>query len=85
MSMGDISLGDRIRQKFDSGALPRDHSQRPPVAMASVTSAMAVVNPMRRAQGVFEFDVTGQTYRLHTGCYGLWEGELIRRGLLKPQ
>jgi hypothetical protein len=41
--------------------------------------------PIRRAQGVYELDVAAQTYRLHSSCYGLWEGELIRRGLFKPQ
>jgi hypothetical protein len=40
---------------------------------------------MPGGQDVLEFDTAARTYRLHTGCYGLWEGELIRRGLFKPQ
>jgi hypothetical protein len=53
--------------------------------MASVTPATGVEIPCVELRESFEFDVAGQTYRLHTGCYGLWEGELIRRGLFKPQ
>jgi glycerophosphoryl diester phosphodiesterase len=41
--------------------------------------------PRTAPGGIGRFDTAAQTYRLHTGCYGLWEGGLIRRGLFKPQ
>jgi hypothetical protein len=85
MSTGDAPLADRIRQKLDAGALPRDHPKKILGGYGFGDACNGCGDPMRRGQGVFEFDVAGQTYRLHTGCYGLWEGELIRRGLYTPQ
>jgi hypothetical protein len=85
MSIGDVSVVDRIRLKLDAGALPRAHPKKTSGGYGFGDICDGCGDPMRRAQGVFEFDVAEQTYRLHTGCYGLWEGELIRRGLFKPQ
>jgi predicted amidophosphoribosyltransferase len=81
----DLRLVDRIRQKFDAGTLPRRHPQKILRGYGVGDACSACGEPIRRAQGVCEFDVAEQTYRLHTSCYGLWEGELIRRGLFKPQ
>jgi hypothetical protein len=83
MSTGDDRLVDRIRQQFDAGALPR---QRPKRVFGGygVGDACSGCGDRMQGQGVSEFDVAGRTHRLHTGCYGLWEGELIRRGLFRP-
>jgi hypothetical protein len=86
MSTGDAPLIDRIRQKFDAGALPREHPKNIWGSYGVGDACNGCGDPMRRGQGVLEFDIAGQpAYRLHSGCYGLWEGELIRRGLFKPQ
>jgi hypothetical protein len=85
MSTVDAHLGDRIRQKFDAGVLPRQHPQNIWVSYGVGDGCAACGDRLPRGHGVVEFDTAKQTYRLHTGCYGLWEGELIRRGLFKPQ
>jgi hypothetical protein len=85
MSTVDVRLIDRIRQKFDGGALPRQHPRNIRVSYGVGDHCDACGDPLPPGHNVFEFDTTRQTYRLHTGCYGLWEGELIRRGLFKPQ
>jgi hypothetical protein len=85
MSTGDARLIDRIRKKFDVGALPREHPKTVSGGYGMGDACNGCGEPILRAQGVYEFDVATQTYRLHSGCYGLWEGELIRRGLFKPQ
>jgi hypothetical protein len=85
MSAGAVRLIDRIREKLDVGALPREHPERVSGGYGMGDACDGCGEPIRRAQGVYELNVAAQTYRLHSGCYGLWEGELIRRGLFKPQ
>ena len=85
MSAGAVRLIDRIREKLDVGALPREHPERVSGGYGMGDACDGCGEPIRRAQGVYELDVAAQTYRLHSSCYGLWEGELIRRGLFKPQ
>jgi len=86
MSTVDVRLVDRIRQTVDAGVLPRDHPENIWRSYGVGDACHACGDSMPRGQSVFEFDIAGKkTYRLHTGCYGLWEGELIRRGLFKPQ
>jgi hypothetical protein len=64
--------------------LPREHPEKIFGGYGFGDACSGCGDPLGRGQGVFEFEVGGQDYRLHTGCYGLWEGELIRRGLFKP-
>ena len=85
MSTGDARLIDRIREKLEGGALPREHPKTVIAGYGMGDACNGCGEPIRRAHGVYEFDVSTRTYRLHSGCYGLWEGELIRRGLFKPQ
>ena len=85
MSTEDFRLIDRIREHLDTGALPREHPKMVSGGYGMGYPCSGCGEPIRRAQGVYEFDIAGQTYRLHSGCYGLWQGELIRRGLFKPQ
>jgi hypothetical protein len=85
MSIDNLRLVDLIRQQFDAEGLPREHPKKISGGYGFGDACNGCGDSMRRGQGVFEFDVVGRTYRLHTGCYGLWEGELIRRGLFKPQ
>jgi hypothetical protein len=84
MSIGNFRLIDLIHQKFDAGVLPREHPEKIFGGYGFGDACSGCGDPLGRGQGVFEFEVHGQDYRLHTGCYGLWEGELIRRGLFKP-
>jgi hypothetical protein len=85
MSTGDARLVDRIRQQFDAGALPRQHPKKIFGGYGVGDACSGCGDRMRPGQGVFEFDIDVRTYRLHISCFGLWEGELIRRGLFKPQ
>jgi hypothetical protein len=85
MANGNTRLVDRIRQQFEAGMLPHEHPKKIWGGYGVGDTCSGCGDPMHRGQGVFEFDVARQTYRLHTGCYGLWEGELIRRGLFTPQ
>jgi hypothetical protein len=85
MSTGDSRLIDRIREQLDVGALPREHPKTVSGGYGIGDACNGCGEPIRRAQGVYEFDIAAQTYRLHASCYGLWEGELIRRGLFKPE
>jgi hypothetical protein len=85
MSTVGTHLIDRIRQNFAAGVLPREHPRNSWVSYGMGDDCDACGDPLPRGHGVVEFDTAEQTYRFHTGCYGLWEGELIRRGLYKPQ
>jgi hypothetical protein len=85
MSVLDLRLVNRIRHKLEAGALPRAHPDKVSGSYGVGDGCSGCSEPMRRTQDVCELDFAGQTYRLHTGCYGLWLGELIRRGLYRPQ
>jgi hypothetical protein len=84
MSIEEARLVDRIRQQFDAGFLPRQHPKRIFGGYGVGDACSGCGDPMQ-GQGVFEFEIAGRTYRFHTGCYGLWQGELIRRGLFRPR
>ena len=84
MSADAARLVNRIRQQFDAGALPRQPPKRAFVGYG-VGDACSGCGDRMQGPEVFEFEISGRTYRLHTGCYGLWEGELIRRGLFTPR
>jgi hypothetical protein len=85
MSTGNSRLIDRIREQLDVGALPREHPKTVSGGYGMGDACNGCGEPICRAQGVYEFDIAAQTYRLHPSCYGLWEGELIRRGLFSPR
>ena len=36
------------------------------------------------AQAIYVFSLADLTFAFHIGCYGLWLGELVRRGLYRP-
>jgi hypothetical protein len=84
MSTEEARLVDRIRQQFDAGALPRQHPKRVFGGYGVGDACSGCGDPMQ-GHGVFEFEIAGRTYRFHTRCYGLWQGELIRRGLFRPR
>jgi hypothetical protein len=84
VSIVDNNLVDRGRQKFDAGALPREHPKHSWRSYGTGDACNACGDPMPEGQEVLEVDIAEKTSRLHAGCDGLWEGELIRRGLFKP-
>jgi hypothetical protein len=79
------SLVGRIRNSLDAGVLPRERPKSIWHSYGVGDACGACGDLMLPGQGVTELDTATKTYRLHIGCYGLWQGELIRRGLLKPQ
>jgi len=81
-----FSLPDRVRQRLDAGELPREHPPKLLSRFGKGETCSACDQTVYRAQVMYELEseATEKTYRFHTGCYGLWTGELIRRGLYKP-
>jgi hypothetical protein len=85
MSTGDAPNGRPNSPEIDAGVLPREHPKQISGVYGFGDACNGCGDSMRLGQGVIEFDVAGRLHRLHTGCYGFWEGELIRRGLFKPR
>ena len=81
------SLADKIRRRLDDGELPREHPPKLLSRYGKGETCSACNQTVYRAQVMYELEsaATEKTYRFHTGCYGLWTGELIRRGLYKPE
>jgi hypothetical protein len=75
-----LSLASQIRDKLDAGVLPRVLPERMWTAygQGACDGCSEPIHPqqiewqfMRGSNGVF---------RLHTGCLGMWQAELRRRG-----
>jgi hypothetical protein len=85
MSPVDTRLVTRIRQRLDAGALPRERPENIWHSYGVGDTCGACGDLLLRGQSVIEVDTARKTFRLHPSCCGLWEGELIRRALFKPQ
>jgi hypothetical protein len=85
MASGARRLVDMIHDRFDAGALPRGHPERVWAEQGEGEACSACDQTLLPAHVIYEFEWREHTYRFHTGCYGLWQGELIRRGLFKPR
>jgi hypothetical protein len=86
MSLAGVRLADRIRQHLEAGTLPRTHPDKIWAGLSPGHETCTGCDDLiHRAQVTYEGDVEGVTYRFHAGCYGLWVGELILRGLYQPK
>lgn len=78
------SLADKVRRRLDAGELPREHSDNVAAGNGNGETCSGCNEIISHAHVMNEMDESEQTYRFHTGCYGLWLGELIRRGRYTP-
>jgi hypothetical protein len=78
-------LVDKIRDRFDAGALPRGHPERVWSGHGQDEACSGCDQTLLSADVIYEFEWREHRYRFHAGCYGLWQGELIRRGLFRPR
>jgi len=86
MSAEAVRLVDRIRQQLDAGILPRTHPEKIWAGLSQGDDVcIACGDPIGHAQVTYEAEVADVTYRFHAGCYGLWVGQLILRGLYRPK
>ena len=85
METNDVPLAEKVRRRLDSGALPRERPLKLWAGYGRGNVCCVCDKRLLYAHLVYECDVNEQTCRFHLGCYGLWTGELIRRGLYKPE
>jgi hypothetical protein len=78
-------LVDTIRDRFDAGALPSGNPERVWSGQGQDAACSACDQTLLSADVIYEFEWHEHRYRFHAGCYGLWQGELIRRGLFRPR
>jgi hypothetical protein len=79
-----ISLADQIRNKLDADVLPRVLPEKMWTAYGRGNPCDGCGEPIHPAQIEYEFILdSGDVFRLHIGCLGLWQAELRRRGLVK--
>jgi hypothetical protein len=81
-------LADKIRRRLDAGELPREHAPKLLSRFGKGETCSVCDQTIYRAEVLYEFewtDNTDTTYQVHTRCYSLWTGELIRRGLYTPE
>jgi hypothetical protein len=81
MDRGGTRPSDKIRAKIDAGALPREAGVKVRADHGRDEPCSACDEPIRPVEVVYEIDLPGAgRYRFHTGGYGLWEADLLRRG-----
>jgi hypothetical protein len=81
MERNDVRLANNVRQRIDAGELPLERPAKIWAAFGNDEPCSACDQKIQRAQLMYEVGSTEKTYRLHTGCHGVWTGELIRRAL----
>jgi len=85
MEPNDVSLAGQVRRRLDAGLLPRERPLKTWAGYGQWRLCSVCDQKILPAQVTYEFDLNQQTFRFHMGCHGLWIGELIRRGLYKPE
>jgi hypothetical protein len=79
-----ISLAEQIRDKLDAGMLPRVLPEKMWTGYGHGIPCNGCSLPIHPAQIEYHFLVdSGDVFRLHIGCLGMWIAELRRRGLVK--
>jgi hypothetical protein len=76
------SLAEIVRDKLDAAVLRVDRPVKLWAGLGTGELCIACERPILPAQTEYElqYDDGRPTIRLHVGCYGLWQSELIRRG-----
>jgi hypothetical protein len=83
--VGDVPLVQRVRGRLDDGTLPREFPEKVwsgPALYEQGCSGCG--DQILGAQRLYVFSLADLTFAFHIGCYGLWLGELVRRGLYRP-
>jgi hypothetical protein len=79
--MPDLRLGDKVRSKLLSGALPRGEPVKTWAGYGRGEPCMACDAPILPAQVAYEMDMAdGSKVPMHMGCHGLWVAERTRHG-----
>jgi hypothetical protein len=79
-----ISLADQIRDKLDAGVLPRVVPEKMWTGYGHGNPCDGCGQPIHPAKIEYHLLVdSGDMFRLHIGCLGMWIAELRRRGLVK--
>jgi hypothetical protein len=79
-----IPLANQIRDKLDAGVLPRVLPEKMRTGYGHGNTCDGCDQPIHPAQIEYEFlQDSGDLFRLHIGCLGMWLAELRRRGLVK--
>ena len=78
--MPEHSLAARVRESITANALPRGKPVKTWVGYGSGRPCDGCGERIHRIQIQYELEMADHTtFRLHTGCHGLWLGEMIRR------
>jgi hypothetical protein len=81
-------LTDQIRNKLDTGLLPRVVPNLMWGGHGHDNRCGCCDEPIRPAQIEYEFEMipqySGDVFRFHIGCLEMWLAELRRRGLVTP-
>jgi hypothetical protein len=81
----DVPLVQRVRRRLDDGTLPRECPEKvwsgPPLYEQGCSGCG---DQILGAQRIYVLSLADLTFAFHIGCYGLWLGELVRRGLYRP-
>jgi hypothetical protein len=74
------SLVEIIANKLDSGVLPKEPPAKVYAGLGAGAPCSACEDPILPTLVQYEFTVDQRTFRLHFGCFSLWEAECRRRG-----
>jgi hypothetical protein len=79
-----MGLADEIRDKIDSGDLPRSKPRKVWGGFGDFGTCSGCGQSIFPAQIRYEFSVDLRAFRFHFGCFGLWDAETRRHSFDRP-
>jgi hypothetical protein len=83
METNEVRLTNNVRQRIDAGELPPERPPKISAGFGNGEACSACDQKIDPAQLMYQVESSERAYRLHTGCHGLWTGELMRRALFE--
>ena len=75
------SVREKIAARLNAGTLPQELPEKMRGGYGGDHACSICDDPILATQVEYIYEMPGEILRLHIGCCGLWQAELLRRGV----